>query len=282
MKHIQNVQRTITYIEDHLIEYIDINALTKELNITYKTITEQFTAVVGLDIEEYINQRRLTECLKDIKLGHLKMTEIAHKYQYANIDQFTDHFKSFHHVSPIRSKQKGVKTNYLSPLSVSLDVRPLDHIHYEIISPPPLNITGVKISVSKSEYLDVNLKYNFLLNIKKSGILDDILTLYDGHIEGIFIITIPLGDYIEYMIGVSSKTPSNRFEYETLYPHRYSVFELVGPLKHATQDALDFAYQQWSIKSGFNIIDDITIERITFDATIDHPEHIAELWLPIE
>lgn len=114
MDWLDNLQKAINYIEEHLLE----DEMITDMNISHEIYSSTdsfrtiFRVVTGYSVGEYIRNRRLSLSGEElIQSGHT-ILDIALKYGYDTPEGFTKAFSRFHGVTPsyVRKNRTGLRT----------------------------------------------------------------------------------------------------------------------------------------------------------------------------
>lgn len=104
----KNLNNMIKYIEDNLINDIDMNKLAKIVGISLNSLQRIFTFMTGITITEYIKNRRLSKAFEEIKNTNMKIIDIAVKYQYSSTITFDRAFKKSFGITPIECRKNDI------------------------------------------------------------------------------------------------------------------------------------------------------------------------------
>ena len=100
MYNIYNELNKITeYIENHILEEIDISFLAHSIGLNENTFKSVFNCLTGISINKYIRLRRLSLSVTDILNGE-SITNISYKYLYNSPSSYNRAFKSFEGITP--------------------------------------------------------------------------------------------------------------------------------------------------------------------------------------
>lgn len=119
MEWIAGIQRAIDYVEDHLTEEIDYEAVAKEAYSSSFHFQRVFSILCGFTLGEYIRMRRLSLAASDLAHTDEKIIDIALKYGYDTPESFSRAFTRFHGITPTNAKH-GESIKSFSRLSVKL------------------------------------------------------------------------------------------------------------------------------------------------------------------
>lgn len=107
MEWIAGIQRAIDYVEDHLTEEIDYEAVAKEAYSSPFHFQRVFSILCGFTLGEYIRMRRLSLAATDLAHTDERIIDIAFKYGYDTSESFSRAFTRFHGITPTNAKHGG-------------------------------------------------------------------------------------------------------------------------------------------------------------------------------
>lgn len=99
------LNEVINYIEEHILENINIKQLSKIAGLNEIYLKSLFSCLSGVGISEYIRLRRLSLSVNDILNGE-NITNVAYKYLYNSISSYNRAFKKYIGITP-RDLKKG-------------------------------------------------------------------------------------------------------------------------------------------------------------------------------
>ena len=122
MDWINDTQNAINFIENNLLENINADDVSKQINSSADYFQRTFNIVTGLSISEYIRNRRLTLAGEELKNTQTKVIDVAMKYKYDSPDSFTKAFMRFHGITPSAARASdGLK--HFMPLSIKIYIK---------------------------------------------------------------------------------------------------------------------------------------------------------------
>lgn len=119
MEWIAGIQRAIDYVEEHLTEEIDYEAVAREAYSSPFHFQRVFSILCGFTLGEYIRMRRLSLAAADLAHTDEKIIDIAMKYGYDTPESFSRAFTRFHGITPTNAKH-GENIKSFSRISVKL------------------------------------------------------------------------------------------------------------------------------------------------------------------
>ncbi len=108
MNRLKNVITAIDYIENHLMENLDLDIVAEAVHYSKYHLHRIFTDMVGLTIHDYILRRKLTEAAKLLTFSEKTIIEIALLSGYASQQAFTCIFKAMYKQSPLQFRRNEV------------------------------------------------------------------------------------------------------------------------------------------------------------------------------
>ena len=129
---INQFQHTIAYIENHLLEDIQVADIVKEMQIPYYYFQQGFQAITGYSVMEYIRCRRLYMAALRVLSKKMRIIDIALSYGYGTPESFTKAFSRFHGVSPMQLREHPEKLRVFLPLQIRLSLKGGDDMDYVV------------------------------------------------------------------------------------------------------------------------------------------------------
>lgn len=123
MDWIDGLQKSIDYIETHLTETIDYDAVAAQCYSSSYHFQRVFSIMCGFSLGEYIRNRRLSLAGAELATGKTKVIDVALKYGYESPDSFAKAFQKFHGILPSQAQMNGnlLKSYSRLVLKFSLD-----------------------------------------------------------------------------------------------------------------------------------------------------------------
>ena len=144
MDWITGIQNAINYIEDHITEELDYEAIARESFSSSFHFQRVFSILCGYTLGEYIRNRRLTLAGVALAEGKAKVIDVAFDYGYDSPDSFAKAFQKFHGVTPSQARSGGVTLKSFSRLSIKVTLEGGSMMHYRIEEKPAMLLTGYK------------------------------------------------------------------------------------------------------------------------------------------
>lgn len=113
MDWVTGLQNAIDYMEEHLLEELDYDAIAAKGFSSSYHFQRVFSILCGFTIGEYIRCRRLSLAGAELAAGECRVIDAALKYGYESPDSFAKAFQRFHGVLPSRAREQGVELDLL-------------------------------------------------------------------------------------------------------------------------------------------------------------------------
>lgn len=144
MDWITGIQKAINYIEAHLTEELDYEAIARESFSSPFHFQRVFSILCGYTLGEYIRNRRLTLAGTELANTREKVIDVAYKYGYDNPESFAKAFQKFHGITPTQARGSGAMLKSFSPLSIKVSLEGGSFMNYRIEEKPGMLLTGYK------------------------------------------------------------------------------------------------------------------------------------------
>ena len=144
MNWIAGMQKAVDYIEDHLTQPIDYDAVAAQSFSSSYHFQRVFGLLCGFTVGQYIRNRRLTLAGTELATTEAKVIDVALKYGYESPDSFAKAFQRFHGILPSQVKDNGSALRAFSRLVLKISLEGGTTMDYRIEEKPELILTGYK------------------------------------------------------------------------------------------------------------------------------------------
>lgn len=297
MNWIIGIQKAIDYMEDHLTETIDYEAVAAQSFSSSYHFQRVFHILCGLTIGEYIRNRRLSLAGMELATGEVKVIDAALKYGYESPDSFTKAFQKFHGILPSQARNHSDHLKFYSRLVLKISLEGGSVMNYKVEKKPEMTFVGYKkkfsgtpdermeqeadfyVSTRVNQYLlkglshDCDTGYNIMRGFDDEGYDFYIASVLDewmaNHLDEELgedakrfeKIVVPAGTYV---ICETKKTRYPTELFEEL--RRKVVSEWIPSSGYELANAPEISVYHWFYKHG--------------DAKVNDSRYI-ELWIPI-
>ena len=143
MDWITGIQKAINYIEDHITEELDYEAIAKESFSSAFHFQRVFSILCGYTLGEYIRNRRLTLAGAELQTTREKVINVAFKYGYDSPESFAKAFQKFHGITPTQARSGGMLKSF-SRLVIKVTLEGGSIMNYRMEEKPAMVLTGYK------------------------------------------------------------------------------------------------------------------------------------------
>lgn len=151
MDWITGMQKAIDYMEAHLTEQIDYDAVAAQSFSSSYHFQRVFGILCGFTVGQYIRSRRLTLAGAELATTDAKVIDVALKYGYESPDSFAKAFQKFHGILPSQVRSGG-KLRSFSRLVLKISLEGGTTMDYRIEEKPEMILTGYKRRFSGVPY----------------------------------------------------------------------------------------------------------------------------------
>jgi AraC family transcriptional regulator len=137
MKYLQQVQRGIDFIEEHLDVELQTADVAREAGISHWHFQRIFKALTNETLKTYIRARRLAVALETLLSTDQRIIEIALAAGFQSQESFTRAFKLAFGVTPAAYRRRGTRHQFL--LKPGIDVEYLSHLQAGVSLEPELH-----------------------------------------------------------------------------------------------------------------------------------------------
>lgn len=288
MDWIKGIQRAIDYIESHLADAIDYDAVAKEAYSSSLHFQRVFSIMCGFTLGDYIRMRRLSLAADELRGSDDKVIDVALRYGYETPESFTRTFSRFHGITPTEARNGGtVKT--FSKLSVKLILTGGNEMNYRIEKPGAIKVICKRECVHKPETgagtPDIT---GFWTKCGQDGTIQKLCSYIPKRprLTGLLGICFSLetqGDSFPYGIGVeyNSAPAESGLEIIELPEYTYAVFPFKGKMPETFIETYRKIVSEF-FPGGerYEYAEGVEIEVYPSDKT-DDPDYYGEIWIAV-
>lgn len=246
----KNLNNMVTYIEDNLINDIDMNKLAEIVGISVNSLQRIFTFMTGITITEYIKKRRLSKAFEDIKNTNMKIIDIAIKYQYNSAIAFDRAFKKNFGITPIECRKKDIIYKQF-PIITFRNSEQYKILDYQIKYMEETEIYYYKTETNKK--VDFLYKIRELYNyLKENGIHEKLKK------EEQYAISSRDEENYSYLVGSKNKyTSNNKIK---IPAGKYAIFEVGTRQQKDIVNIKNNIFSKWLKSTNINIDESFSVE----------------------
>lgn len=280
MEWIERLNKTISYIEEHLAEEISYDELAHIACCSSYHYQRIFAYMAGIPLSEYIRRRRMSLAAIDLQNGNEKIIDIGMKYGYASPTAFNRAFQSVHGIAPSIAKKGGTTIKSYPPISFKLTVKGVEELSYRIETKDSFRIVGASFP------LDKEIENNFIAvpqmwqNAAINGTFEKITPLMNNQPMGVLGVSVcnNKGEW-QYFIAVSSSIDTDNSLDEYIIPAcTWAIFSGIGT-GISIQELERRIITEWLPTSGYEY-DNAPDMEVYLNPDPNNMQY--EAWIPIK
>lgn len=285
MDWISGIQKALDYIENHINEELNYEAIVKEAACSNFYFQRIFSILCGISIGDYIRYRRLTLAGNELSKTNKKVIDVAFEYGYESPESFSRAFLKFHGITPSEAKKDGSKLKSFSPLSVQIILRGGSIMDYKIVEKPAFTVLEKVELHSVDDSQNKNSIPAFWTRSHKDGTVKTLLELTDDktYIFGICYNTPKDNKDFEYSIAAVYEDGGiipEGFRINKIPARTWAVFETTGAMPNAIQDLFHKILSEFFPTSAYQPTYEMDIEAYTA-GNMSSPCYKSEIWIPV-
>lgn len=151
MNELENWNRVLDYIEQHLDKEIDDHEIAKRAYCSAYHFKRMFSSLAGIPLHEYIRRRRLTLAALELQNSTVKVIDIAMKYGYNSADAFTRAFQGMHSMTPTVARASNRSIKAYPPMTFRISIGGSEPMQFKIIEKDAFQVIGIMNGVTAIE-----------------------------------------------------------------------------------------------------------------------------------
>ena len=277
MDWLDNWNRAMEYLEEHLEEELDLKELGKLAGCSAYHFQRMFSYLAGVPLHEYIRRRRMTLAAAELQSGE-KVLDVALRFGYESPTSFNRAFQALHGIPPSEAKQSGVKLKAFSRIRFKFILKGAEEMEYQIVKEKAFRIVGFRTPQPSDAEESFRVIPRFWSEVGSR--IGELLPLMNSNPSGILGICTCNETENHYYIAVASSAPVPEGMYEWTVPAAsWAVFSGAGSLPFAIQDLQKRIVSEWLPDSGYEWEQAPDVE-----VYLDPPggaESRFQVWLPV-
>jgi AraC family transcriptional regulator len=163
------ILKSVHYIEGNLKSEIDVFKVSREVCYSLYHFIRLFQSITGFSPKNYIQQRRLTEAVHELRNTDKKIVDIAYDYQFGSHESFTRAFRKQFNVNPTEIRNG----HALSSLPLVVAITPeyiyqsdkVRNVPPELVEMPEKTLVAISFFISDdTEINDLSKEWARFLN----------------------------------------------------------------------------------------------------------------------
>ncbi len=288
MEYLESFERAIIYIENHLSENIRVIDVANEAGYSYYHFTRTFKALLGENIGNYIQKRRLFNGASQLLYSDKKIIDIAFDCGFDSSEAFSRAFKSVYRVSPKEYRNNRLEVFIGHKKEISIDL--IKHITTNMTVQPKIKyiddiyVIGIRGTSSVNKIYSLWQKFQNVVNViphkhpsgRTFGICEN---LQEVHLEKVHY-EMNFSEVIGIEVTCYEDIPSNLVT-KTIPAGKYAVFTHRGTLNELLK-TYEYIWGTWVLltKEVIDDRDDFELYDERFFG-IENTESEMDIYIPI-
>lgn len=284
MDFIQNLQKAIDYMEEHILEQITYEDVAKHLYVSSYHFHRNFSLVTGITANEYIRNRRLSMAGQELSISYEKVIDIALKYGYESPESFTKAFTRFHGVTPNVARRAGIKLKSFNRLLIKMKLEGGTVMDYRIEKREPFKLLA-KVKKFRNESISEGGNKEipeFWKECGEKGVFEVLKQNTSKHdFYGPCASISKESTHFDYGIGMEYNggcVPEGYTIWEVKHT-LWAVFKCVGDTPKCIGETWNRIFSEFLPSSEYSMIDYTDFELYPEEAQVDC---FCEIWIPVE
>lgn len=287
MSWLESLQKALDYIEDHLLDSIEIEDIAKQGNVSVFHFQRSFTMLTEVTVGEYIRRRRLTLAAQEILRTNGKIIDLAYKYGYDTPEAFTKAFRRQHGLSPTEARKLGGKLTVYNRLVIQVSLKGAEPMKYRIEERDSFKVVGIKREFSLVNGENLNGIPKLWQDVHADGTNDLLFKLNSNSSNRVLGVCVNDSDQearqvMDYWIATEYDGEVPEGLSRLVVPaSQWAIFEVNGPMPDAIQKVWKQIYSEWFPSSGYKQAGYIEIESYP-DGNAYSEDYYSEIWIPVK
>lgn len=278
----ESIAAAVRYIEDHLLEPLEIGEIACAAALSPFYFQRGFAMLCGMSVGEYIRKRRLSQAGLAVLASDRPIIDIALDAGYDSPDGFTKAFTRFHGITPTALRKNGGTVVSFAPLVLKLSLEGGRNMEYRIEKKDSFTVLCRAQTFSYEEG-PARVPAFWQEHFAAGG---------GATVRGLYGINIDVamsGETFDYLIA-DPYDPAvaipDGFTTRTIPAHTWAVFPCRGKMAEAMQAVNKQIFSEWLPANGvYEIAAGINVEH--YDDASKYPDGIhdvnyySEVWVPV-
>lgn len=280
------LQKTIRYMEQHLLEDIHPEDIAEAVHVSPFYLQKGFSILTGYSLMEYVRNRRLYLAALEAVDSETKIIDLAFKYGYQTPESFTKAFYRFHGITPNRIRAHAEHICPFLPLNIRITIQGGIEMDYVIEHMDSFQVVGLKKEVQyEHAYQEIPQFWKEFQEQYCHGHTACMQSIPDIGRFGVCIDDEGKEGCFQCMIAGTyqgMEVPA-QMHVLTIPELTWAKFTCVGPLPGALQAVNTKIFSEWLPENQeYDIAANLNIEWYTLDADCDGADYRSEIWIPVK
>ena len=282
MNWLNQLNESLKYIEENISENITCEDVSKMAFSSHHHFMRMFYILSGINLGEYIRNRRLTLAASEIVSSNEKIIDIAYKYNYKTPESFSKAFKRFHGVSPREAKNYQPALKIQPKLSFQINLKGDYIMDYKIIKKDNLNFKGFVREYTTDGGENFKGIPVFWQEIMGGGVFQELITKSDElGVVGMCYDFNNETNTFKYMIGIRTEEELANSVEVSFKDETFVSFKSEGALPAAIQKVIGQVFNEWFPSSNYEHSGGPEIE-VYPKGDGSKEDYVCYYWVPIK
>ena len=291
MNWIIRLNAAINYIEEHIMEELNLHEAAKIAGCSAYHFQRTFNYMADMPLSEYIRRRRMSLAVSDLQSDKAKIIDIALKYGYNSPTAFNRAFQSVHGIAPSLVKQDGVAVKSYLPINFKIIVKGVEEMNFRIEKKEAFRIVGISHPLENEMDKNAEIMPKMWQKAAMDGTIAKLAAMMDSQPMGVLGVSVynVCGDSDErynqfeggrfYISVASTKEIDSTLEEYTIQSFTWAVFPGEGAVSTVMPELQKRIVTEWFPTSGYEYDNGPDIEVYLND---DPMNSKFEVWVPIK
>ncbi len=103
---LDRMQPALDYVDNHLSDKLSVDALCKQMNMSYTYFIKMFKKAVGMPFTDYVTYKRIKKAEQQLLTKNISIAEVAESVGFTNLGHFYDMFRRYNGCTPKEFKSR--------------------------------------------------------------------------------------------------------------------------------------------------------------------------------
>lgn len=278
MEWVEQLNRSINYLEEHLTDEIDYERLGQIACCSAYHYQRMFTYMAGIPLAEYIRRRKMSLAAVDLQGGDEKIIDIAEKYGYHSPTAFNRAFQAFHGIAPSAVKNEGVSVKSFSPIAFKIVLKGASEMNYRIETKGAFRIIGISAPLRRRIEDNFAVVPQMWQTAAADGTILKLADRMDAPLKGLLGVSVCNDEEAwKYFIAVASAQANGEFEEYMVPASTWAIFSGSGT-SQSIQALEQRIVTEWLPASGYEYANAPDIE-VYLNPDPQNAQY--EVWIPV-
>jgi AraC family transcriptional regulator len=277
------MKNALDKLEETMEDRLDIEEIARAAYTSPFHFQRMFHMLTGMTVAEYARKRKLTLAAQELASSSAKVLDVALKYGYDSPESFAKAFRKVHGISPSEARQPGVRLKAFPRISFHLSLKGDKDMDYRIVEKEAFTVLGRTIDVSCRDGQNLRDIPKFWQTCHQDGTAAKLASAAaDDVLFGICLDMQPNQEDFTYMIACrpEADVPDAGFSVRTIPAATWAIFQVVGPMPGAIQEAFGRIFQEWFPSTGYEHSGGPELE-VYPPGDAWGEDYRSEIWIPI-